>query len=77
MNKSVRELTGASLVLLLVLSVTGPSAFATFALKDLVVTVPNGARSGTDQEPGLLDPGRSGLMQEQFDAVLVLGKPLK
>jgi hypothetical protein len=55
----------------------GAEPFATFAVKDMVVTVPNADGSGTHQEPGLLDPGRSGLMQEQFDAVLVLGKPLK
>ena len=55
----------------------GAEPFATFALKDMVVTVPNADGNGTHQEPGLFDPGRSSLMQEQFDAVLVLGQSLK
>ena len=55
----------------------GAEPFATFAPKDSIVTVPNADGNGTHEEPGLLDPGRSGLMQEQFDAVLVLGKPLR
>jgi hypothetical protein len=55
----------------------GVEPFATFALKDTIVTVPNADGNGTHQEPGLLDPERSSSMQEQFDAVLVLGPASK
>ena len=55
----------------------GVEPFATFAPKDTILTLPNADGNGTHQEPGVLDPGRSGLMQEQYDAVLVLGPSSK
>lgn len=55
----------------------GVEPFATFAVKDMIVTVPNADGDGTHEEPSLLDPGRSSLMQEQFDAVLVLSPQAK
>jgi hypothetical protein len=55
----------------------GAEPFATFAPKDTILTVPNADGNGTHEEPALLDPGRSSLMEEQFDAVLLLGRSLK
>ncbi len=55
----------------------GVEPFATFGPKDVILTLPNADGNGTHQERGVLDPGRSGLMQEQFDAVLVLGPSSK
>src|SRR6185295_11281218 len=55
----------------------GVEPFARFAPRDTILTLPNADGKGTHQEPGLLDPTRSGLMQEQYDAVLVLGPSSK
>lgn len=51
--------------------------FATFVLKDYILRIPNADGKGTHEEYVLPDPGRSGLTQGQFDAVLVLSPPLE
>ena len=55
----------------------GAEPFATFAPKDMIATVPNADGNGTHEEPSLLDPERSSLMQEQYDALLVLSPQVK
>jgi Haem-binding uptake, Tiki superfamily, ChaN len=55
----------------------GVEPFATFAPKDGILTLPNADGNGTHQEPAVLDPERSGLMQEQYDAVLVIDPSAK
>jgi hypothetical protein len=51
----------------------GLAPFARFANTDTVLSVPNADGEGTHLEHVSPDPARSGLMQEQFDAVLLLG----
>jgi hypothetical protein len=51
----------------------GLEPFATFANTDTMLSVPNENGEGTHLEQVPPDPARSGLMQEQFDAVLLLG----
>jgi hypothetical protein len=54
-------------------TVLGIEPFATFANTDTTLSVPDGDGKGMHQEHVAPDPTRSGLMQEQFDAVLLLG----
>jgi hypothetical protein len=50
----------------------GVEPFATFVLKDTLITVPDADGNGVHQEHPAADPARSGLTQEQVDALLVL-----
>ena len=50
----------------------GAEPFATFAPRDTLVFVPDADGDGGHQESVLPDPARSGSMQEQFDALLLL-----
>ena len=50
----------------------GAEPFATFAPTDTLVTVPDADGEGEHYERVRPDPARSGLTEEQFDAVLVL-----
>jgi hypothetical protein len=58
-------------------SVTGitwnTQPFATFASTGALMTVPDTDGDGFHQESAIPDPARSGLTEEQFDAVLLLG----
>jgi hypothetical protein len=51
----------------------GIEPFATFAGSDGFISVPDIDGDGFHQENTIADPARSGLTQEQFDAVLLLG----
>jgi hypothetical protein len=51
----------------------GVEPFATFNFTDTLLTVPDADGEGFHQEQVSADPARSGLTQEQFDAVLLLG----
>ena len=50
----------------------GTQPFATFAPTDTLLTVPDADGEGEHYERVSPDPARSGLTEEQFDAVLVL-----
>jgi hypothetical protein len=54
-------------------TVLGLEPFATFNFKDTLLTVPDADGDGFHLEQAAADPARSGLTQEQFDAVLLLG----
>ena len=54
-------------------TVPGLEPFATFDNKEVWLTVPDADGEGFHQEQVPADPGRSGLTQEQFDAVILLG----
>lgn len=54
-------------------TVLGAEPFATFAPKDTCIWVPDTSAEGGHSECVLPDPSRSGLTQDQFDAMLLLG----
>jgi hypothetical protein len=54
-------------------TVLGSEPFATFASTRALMTVPDTDGDGFHQESAIPDPARSGLTEEQFDAVLLLG----
>jgi hypothetical protein len=54
----------------------GAEPFATFAPTDTLVSVPDADGDGEHTEQVLPDPARSGLTQEQFDAVMALAPNL-
>jgi hypothetical protein len=54
----------------------GVEPFATFAPTDTLVSVPDADGDGEHAEQVLPDPARSGLTQEQFDAVMALAPNL-
>ena len=54
-------------------TVLGLEPFATFDFKGVSLTVPDAGGEGFHQEQVPADPARSGLTQEQFDAVILLG----
>jgi hypothetical protein len=54
----------------------GAEPFATFAPTDTLVSVPDADGDGEHTEQVLPDPARSGLTQEQFDAVIALAPSL-
>lgn len=54
-------------------TVLGLEPFATFASASGLMTVPDADGEGFHQESAIPDPARSGLAEDQFDAVLLLG----
>jgi hypothetical protein len=54
-------------------TVLGAEPFATFAPKDTGIWVPDASAEGGHSEYVLPDPARSGITQDQFDAILLLG----
>jgi hypothetical protein len=54
-------------------TILGLEPFATFDFKGVSLTVPDADGDGFHQEQVSADPARSGLTQEQFDAVVLLG----
>jgi hypothetical protein len=54
-------------------TVLGAEPFATFAPKDTGIWVPDTSAEGGHSEYVLPDPARSGIAEDQFDAILLLG----